>query len=516
MKGSFIKNLRRAFAVGVLLLVSSSIASYVAIRESYKRADLVHRTEVVRSKLEALLSLLKDAETGVRGYLITKDVGILEPYYGSYQNTLHVFNVLKSLTRDDQQQQASLTKLNTIIRQRYAQLDEQITLQKTKYQNDNNRIKEGKSTMDKIRAEVVLMQQRQSSLYDRRERIWQTYRTLSPLLIIIIAITGTLMAHYFCSNLKTAYFRNAQLQRILQQEKIDTDRRIKIIQNIANQISQGNYNLRLEEKESGVLGSLSLSLNKMASSLEYSFDALKQLMTKKDDFVSIAAHELKTPLTSIKAYLQFMSRIQIEDDEGRKIYPFVSKANMQVNKLSDIIKDLLDVARINEGQLGLQTSEFSIRDAIIDVTETMFSAAKTHEVFIEADPDIVVRADRFRIEQVLINLISNAAKYSPENSCIIVEAKRDEDMAAISVQDFGIGIPSHQVPYVFERYFRVEQNSQKFGGMGLGLYISKGIVERHGGRMNMVSSLGAGTTISFTLPVCVNDLASVPESRTSA
>ncbi|WP_207535922.1 sensor histidine kinase [Desertivirga arenae] len=500
MKGSFIKNLHKAFATGLFLLGLSSTASYFAIRESYSRAEWVKHTEQVKGQLEALCSYLKDAETGVRGYMLTGAPVTLAPFHGSYKHVSDTFNSLAILTKDNKEQQSTLPKLRSLIQVRYQILHDHIEDKRVRNRVDSLRVFKGKAVMDSIRTTISQMQQHEDLLLKRREELWSTYKSLSPLLIILIAITGAITAYYFCKQLKITYFRNVQLQKILQQEKIDTDKRIKLIEDISQQVSLGNYQLRLQEKESDVLGRLAASLNRMTASLEYSFNALKELMVKKDEFVSIAAHELKTPLTSIKAYLQFIGRVRLESEEGRRIYPFVSKANLQVNKLTTIIRDLLDVTRINEGGLPLQLSEFSIREAILEVSDELFHSIKTHELFIEGEPDIRVNADKFRIEQVLINLITNAVKYSPERNKVIAEVIQIEGYVKVSIKDFGIGIPKDQLPLIFERYFRVEQTSQNFAGLGLGLYISNGIVRKHGGEMGVNSTPGEGSVFWFTLP----------------
>ncbi|WP_207423189.1 sensor histidine kinase [Desertivirga brevis] len=508
MKGSFIKNLHRAFAIGLFLLVLSSVASFFAIRESYRRAEWVQHTEQVKGQLETLSSNLKDAETGVRGYLLTGDSVTLAPFKGSYERVSESFTSIAKLTSDNKNQQAILPELQSLIKTRYEILNQHIDDKKFRNRVDSIRVFRGKTVMDSIRATIKRMQEHEDHLLKRRESIWSSYKNISPLLIIVIAIIGAITAYYFCKQLKTTYYRNVQLQKILQQEKIETDKRIKLIEDIAHQVSLGNYQLRLDEKESDILGSLAASLNRMTSSLEYSFNAINELMAKKDDFISIAAHELKTPLTSIKAYLQFIGRVKLGPDEGRRIYPFVSKANIQVNKLTTIIRDLLDVTRINEGALPLQESEFSIREAILEVFEELFNSIKTHELIIEGEPDICVKADKFRIEQVLINLITNAVKYSPDKNKVIAQVIQLDGFVKVSIRDFGIGIAKEQLPFIFERYFRVEQTSQNFSGLGLGLYISKGIISKHGGEMGVNSTIGEGSFFWFTLPtLCASDRA---------
>ena len=501
MKGSFIKNLHRAFLISISLLCLLAIISYVTIRESNKSATLVHHTDVVLEELETLISLMKDAETGVRGYIITSDSATLEPYYGSYERAVNTFKRIKSLTGDNAEQQDDLPLLRKKIEEKHLALSAQIETKGRNGEIDPAFITEGKRIMDEVRTIVAAMQARERDLLKARTYNWETLRKITPYFIILITLTAAWCAYYFCRRLKLTYFEKTKLRQLLQRKSIETENRVRIIENIADQIAAGDYKIRVEENESDILGSLAISLNRMAISLEYSFEEIKALMVKKDDFIGIAAHELKTPLTSIKAYLQFIGRVKFHSEESAKIYPFITKANNQVNRLTEIIKDLLDVARINENQLGLKLETFSVRDAVIEASEEIFNSIKSHELIMEGNPDIVVEADKFRIEQVLINLISNAIKYSPGSNRIILEVNQEGDSVKVSVTDFGIGIPKDNLQYVFHRYFRVEVTSQNYSGMGLGLYISKGIIERHGGKMNVRSKEGEGSTFWFTLPL---------------
>jgi signal transduction histidine kinase len=391
-----------------------AVVSFIAIKEAHHRAEWVRHTEVVIQELERLISQMKDAETGVRGYIITGDQTILEPYHGAYERTLTSFNKIGKLTEDNREQQETLSSLKRSIDDKYALLKFEITQKSSGRPFDVTLVNQGKRIMDEARSIVNVMEQREQRLLKERTGAWEIYSKITPFLIVIITLLSAVISYYFCSWLKTTYYRKVKLQREIQQRNIETEQRISIIEKIAEKIAGGNYQARVQEEESGVLGSLALSLNRMAISLEYSFEELKALMAKKDDFIGIAAHELKTPLTSIKAYLQFMGRTKLEHTDAVKIYPFIAKANNQVNRLTEIIKDLLDVARINENQLGLKLHTFSLREAIIEVSEELFNAVKTHELVIEGDPDVTIEADKFRIEQVLINLLSNAMKYSPQ------------------------------------------------------------------------------------------------------
>ena len=226
-------------------------------------------------------------------------------------------------------------------------------------------------------------------------------------------------------------------------------------------------------------------------------DQVRLSQEKKDEFIGIASHELKTPLTSIKGYLQVLDGI--EDKQPNKKY--IQKTLGSVNRLQDLIFDLLDVSKIQSGQLHLKLTDFDI-DALVDETIASFQViAMDHEIVRKGKQKMVtVSADRQRIEQVLINLLSNAVKYSPNARKVYVYAEKTGPEYIIKVQDFGIGIAKDEQPRVFDRFYRAKDNSVLISGFGLGLYICKDIMKNHGGKI-WIKSDGNGTTFNVSLPV---------------
>jgi chemotaxis family two-component system sensor kinase Cph1 len=225
-----------------------------------------------------------------------------------------------------------------------------------------------------------------------------------------------------------------------------------------------------------------------------------ELLKNKDDFMSIASHELKTPITSVKVALQFVER-KVKDIEGAEtILPIIDTASKQVSRLTQIINDLLHVTKLQEGKLHLVKTDFPIIDLINDCIAVLEFNLENHSIEIAGDVTTSVYADYNRLEQVVINLLSNAIKYSPNSSKIIVEILNEKDFVRVSVLDQGIGIAESLIPMVFDRFFRVEDTSQKFSGLGLGLYISAGIVQKHGGKIGVNSEPDKGSTFWFTIP----------------
>ncbi|UII20176.1 PAS domain S-box protein [Fulvivirga ligni] len=225
---------------------------------------------------------------------------------------------------------------------------------------------------------------------------------------------------------------------------------------------------------------------------------LKQLEQQKDEFISVASHELKTPVTSIKGSIEIIETL-LEDKAYDMIGRFVGKASTHVDKLLGLINDLLDVSRIQSGKLEYHFSEFTVAEIVEDCVEQMIHQSKGHQVIIKGDFNQVIIGDKVRLEQVVCNLLTNAIKYSPNKKEVIVEAKDLADAVEISVIDHGIGIPAEQMEHIFDRFFRVEQAYHDFQGVGLGLYISSEIIARHQSQLQVESKEGEGSRFYFKL-----------------
>lgn len=226
-------------------------------------------------------------------------------------------------------------------------------------------------------------------------------------------------------------------------------------------------------------------------------DQITESQQRKDEFIGIASHELKTPLTSIKAYLQVLEKR--EHDERNKVY--VQKSLENAKKLENLVYDLLDVSKIQSGQLVLNMTEIDI-DVLIDETITAFQIiSKQHEIIKDGVLlGIIVTADKQRIEQVLVNLLSNAIKYSPDTNRVIVSTSKTDKNITIKVQDFGIGIAKEEQDKVFNRFYRIKEKSGHISGFGLGLYICNDIINRHHGTIHIESEPG-NTIFSVSLPL---------------
>lgn len=225
----------------------------------------------------------------------------------------------------------------------------------------------------------------------------------------------------------------------------------------------------------------------------------KRLEQQKEEFISIASHELRTPVTSIKAYAEILEELFTENGDTQSA-DLMKKMDMQIDWLTSLIYSLLDSTQISGGKLELQKSRFKIDELVTETVESMYSIAGSRQIELHLLADTLIEADRERIRQVLINFISNAIKYAPDTDLIIVRSAVTESEVNVSVRDFGVGIDPEEHQKVFERFFRSE-TEKAVSGLGLGLFISAGIIREHGGRIGVESNRGEGALFSFTLPV---------------
>lgn len=227
-------------------------------------------------------------------------------------------------------------------------------------------------------------------------------------------------------------------------------------------------------------------------------DDQKKELDKKDEFIGVASHELKTPLTSLKGYMQLME-LQQNLPESSKL--FVSRATSSINKLQNLIDQLLDASKIQAGKLKFDKHELDLSKLVeqcVDNSQYMYPG---YNIKREMKRNIFVYGNEERLEQVLMNLINNAVKYSPDNKEIIVKAEINGTKAIVSVRDFGIGMSSDDQKSIFQRFFRVNGHDSTMPGLGIGLYISSEIIKEHNGEIKVKSKFNEGSLFSFILPL---------------
>lgn len=228
------------------------------------------------------------------------------------------------------------------------------------------------------------------------------------------------------------------------------------------------------------------------------------LQKQKDEFLGIASHELKTPVTVIKAYVQVLEEMLSQSGDEMKA-GMVRKMEGQINRLNNLIGDLLDVTKINSGKIEFNYTVYNFNQMVREIVEEIQSTAGKHKIELELQEVGQVYGDKERTGQVIVNLLTNAIKYSPAADTIILKVEKVDKEVQVSIRDFGIGISEEQQSRIFEQFYRVDEGrNNTFSGLGLGLYISSEFIRREGGRMWVSSRVGEGSTFYFTLPVTVS------------
>jgi len=231
------------------------------------------------------------------------------------------------------------------------------------------------------------------------------------------------------------------------------------------------------------------------------YEASQKAVALRDDFISVASHELRTPVTSLKIYTQVLQR-QAERRDDQELSSALAKMGVQINKITTLIGDMLDVSKIESGKLAIQQEPFDLNAVVTEAIEGVRAASTSHSIGHTGRIESDVRGDPDRIGQVITNLLSNAIKYSPRRTEILVRLGEAHGEVFVEVEDFGIGIDQDHLDRIFERFYRVNSLDEKtFPGLGIGLYISREIVHRHGGSLEVTSTKGAGTQFRVTLPI---------------
>jgi two-component system sensor histidine kinase VicK len=232
----------------------------------------------------------------------------------------------------------------------------------------------------------------------------------------------------------------------------------------------------------------------------------EKLEKSRKEFVANVSHELRTPLTTVKSYTETLSDLVSDENFDRKMYSsFLRVIEGETDRMTRLVKDLLALSQLDHSKQHLKPESFSLGALVENIVNTMSMDAKKRGqilTYVKGGESAVVFADKDRINQVIVNIVSNALKYTPEGGNITVVSGQQEQNAYIKISDTGMGIPEKDLPHIFDRFYRVDKaRSRKMGGTGLGLAIAKEIVEAHEGTISIDSVYGEGTTVTIKLPI---------------
>jgi len=311
------------------------------------------------------------------------------------------------------------------------------------------------------------------------------------------------------------------------EEQYKRDITTKGVSNIGGEVFSQNFETLIKRKDGNIrtvswnsrnildntenpIGSITLGLDiteqkKSEEEIKIQNAELKRLNRIKSDFLNVTSHELRTPMVAIKGYAQLLSDFSLGEitDKQKKAIDVVLRNTTRLNKL---VQDILDVSRLESGTMKFLPEDTDISELTKEIAETMESSAnskqkKINSIIEDNLPNLII--DPERVKQVLVNLVNNAIKFSPNNSDINIQVKKEVDCVLFEVQDFGRGIPKNKIEKIFDTFYQVDSaNDRKLmDGAGLGLAISRGIVVAHGGNIHVESRVNKGSTFKFTLPL---------------
>lgn len=278
--------------------------------------------------------------------------------------------------------------------------------------------------------------------------------------------------------------------------------RIHLLEGAAEKLAQGDLQTRVPVHGRDEVAALANTFNQMAEQLQAADQKQRELESLRRDLIAWVSHDLQTPLTSMRAILEALSDGMVEDAETVKRY--LNTAQRDVRSLSALIDDLFQMAQLDAGGFPLHRAKASLSDLISDTLESFTELAKQVEITLEGnvDSDVdPVYMDTQAIGRVLNNLLGNALRHTPPQGRVSVWVRRTDQAVEVTVSDTGEGIRADDLPHVFERFYRAEKSRNRgTGGAGLGLAIARGIVQAHGGDIQVESKIGKGTQFTFHLP----------------
>ena len=477
-----------AVAMVVVLVVATALIAIVSLRRAEARESRAKDVTAATLRVE---NVAFDLESSVRGYTLSGDQHFIT-LFNAARTTMPVASKrLKALVADDPEQLLRARSTDRFLRSYVIDYAEpvinlrrafpDIALSRAASDEDRVRANEIRNTLSTILA----VEQHRSAARSRHARQVARYTIFVGSAALALSAGLVLLFGAWVARGVAAPVRRTS--------------------SAAARVAAGDFDVRLDEGGAGEVGALLSAFNSMTRALELGRrelleqnDRLRESEQHKQDLIGMVSHEIRTPLASVVGFTSLLLERDFPPDEQRRYLEIVDQ---QARRLASLAGDFLDVQLLEGGGFRFDYAPFDLVDLANEQARLFFSHASSHTIELDLpDEPVVVNADRDRIAQVIGNLLSNAIKYSPSGGRVHLRITADERGTHLSVVDEGLGIPAEERARVFEKFFRGADAAAGIGGTGLGLAVAREIVTSHGGRIEVESEPGRGSTFTVTLP----------------
>ncbi len=480
-------------AVGILLLTAG--ASFWSIRGLRLQTKQVEHTYQVMQEVVNVTAALKDAQAGVRGYLLTGDTVYLLPYSMASGQLPASLSRLASLTADNPIQQQRLDSLRYLVEQEFrilrplTQINSSVSRSAMQTLLDTDR-----QTLRQVRMLYNRIQKREMAVLAQRSASQEIFEKATPIVVLVSALLGVLIVVWLVIKIVQELADNRRLQDELATINAEVSQRIAQIRQLAEQVVQGDYTVKISDSAADNLGGLATSLNRMTQTLDATFSALEKRNQELDQFAYVASHDLKAPLRGVTTIVKWIEE-ELAAELSPQLRTYMSQMKGRLNRLEDLINGLLSYARV--GRTAQTATSVDVAQLLGEVAELVVPP----DFALRVGPDMpTLVTDRLGLQQVFTNLLSNAVKYHQRGGGQLEITVRDAGrFYEFRVQDDGPGIASEYHQKIF-LLFQTLRDRHTAESTGIGLSIVQKIVDEHQGRIRVESSPGQGAGFIFTWP----------------
>jgi len=477
------------FLSAAIVLIFGVLA-YRGVQNTLDAERLVAHTHQVIETNGAVLARVVDAETGERGYIITGDTSFLDPYRGAEQDAIAHIDSLRRLTADNSSQQARIDTLAGLVSRRFSVLDARI---RTRREHGFERVQTdfavnggGKPVMDSARAVLAAIAEAEARLLETRNARQREYQTEIAWIVILGAGAAALVALVISLMLSQSASVEARLSREVRHR--------------ADELETANTRLQEQATEMEMLNEELQTTNDQLAERTTEAELANRV---KADFLANMSHDLRTPLNAILGYVDLLET-GVHGPMGSDQANDVRRIKRSADHLRALITEVLGFAKIEAGQLQLAIEDVRM-DAVLGELRPIVepqAAAKGLTLHTTCSPDLIVRADREKIDQILVNLVANAIKFTNGGGSVSVECRSDGASIRTDVRDTGSGIPADQLDAIFVPFVQLEASGHRGNdrGVGLGLAISRQLARAMRGDVTVESVVGGGSTFTLRLP----------------